>query len=203
MRNRRGQTPNGGHPILAARGLSKSFGGAQALDDVSLSLEPGELTFLVGPSGAGKTTFLKLINRELRPTKGEVWVDGIPAHSMKASRVAELRRRVGVVFQDYKLLPRLTAKENVAFGLQVGDLRISDAEAMDRALDALEAVGLSRRAAANPYDLGFSQRKLLALASVLAMQTPVVILDEPTTAVPAFPTSCPADSSSAWPWPGR
>ncbi len=79
------------------------------MDDVSLALEPGELTFLVGPSGAGKSTLLKLINRELRPSHGEVWVDGIATHKLKPSRISELRRRVGVVFQNYKLLPRLTA----------------------------------------------------------------------------------------------
>src|SRR5258708_24323025 len=97
------------------------------LDDVNLALEPGELAFLVGPSGAGKTTLLKLINRELRPTMGEVWVDGIAAHSLKASQVPELRRRVAVLFQDYKLLPRLTAIENVEFARQVSALRLPDA----------------------------------------------------------------------------
>ena len=105
-------------------------------------MTPGELAFLVGPSGAGKTTLLKLINRELRPTSGQIWVDGIAAHDLRASRVSQLRRHVGVVFQDFKLLPRLTAKENVALALQVGDLRISDGEASERAMDALEAVGL-------------------------------------------------------------
>src|SRR3979411_3260719 len=99
-------------PLLELTAVTRAYGQRLALDDVNMALEPGELTFLVGPSGAGKTTLLKLINRELRPTKGEVWVDGIAAHSMKASRVADLRRRVGVVFQDYKLLPRLTAVEN-------------------------------------------------------------------------------------------
>src|ERR1700676_1148088 len=134
-------------PIVEFKGVTRAYGSRVALDDVDLALPPGELTFLVGPRGGGKTTLLKLINREIRPTKGEVWVDGIAAHTLKASRVAELRRRVGVVFQDYKLLPRLTAMENVAFALQVGDLRISDEEAHDRAHDALDAVGLHDRAA--------------------------------------------------------
>src|SRR4030088_2914693 len=116
-------------PILELTAVTRAYGTRLARDDVRLALEPGELAFLVGPSGAGKTTLLKLINREIRPTSGEVTVDGIAAHTLKASRVSELRRRVGVVFQDYKLLPRLTAKENVALALQVGDLRVSDEEA--------------------------------------------------------------------------
>jgi cell division transport system ATP-binding protein len=161
-------------------GVTRAYGTRLALDDVSLSLEPGELTFLVGPSGAGKTTFLKLINRELRPTKGQVWVDGIAAHSLKASRVADLRRRVGVVFQDYKLLPRLTAKENVAFGLQVGDLRIANAEAMDRSLDALEAVGLGDRGDSFPHQLSGGQQQRVAVARAMITQPRVLIADEPT-----------------------
>src|SRR4030081_3386228 len=116
-------------PLLELTAVTRAYGTRLALDDVNLALEPGQLTFLVGPSGAGKTTLLKLINREIRPSKGEVWVDGIAAHALKTSRVADLRRRVGVVFQDYKLLPRLTAKENVALALQGGDLRVSDEEA--------------------------------------------------------------------------
>ena len=124
-------------PIVELNAVTRAYGARLALDDVNLALEPGELAFLVGPSGAGKTTLLKLINRELRPTKGEVWVDGIAAHTLKAAQVPELRRRVAVVFQDYKLLPRLTAKENVAFGLQVTDLRVSNEEATERALREL------------------------------------------------------------------
>ena len=150
------------------------------MEDVHLSLDPGELVFLVGPSGAGKTTLLKLINREIRPTCGEVWVDGLPAHSMAASKVAELRRRVGVVFQDYKLLPRLTALENVAFALQVTDLRISDQEAEDRALDALEAVGLGDRGDAFPHQLSGGQQQRIAVARAVVSQPPLLIADEPT-----------------------
>src|SRR5207244_3509259 len=149
-------------------------------DDVALELLPGELTFLVGPSGAGKTTLLKLINRELRPTSGRLWVAGLAAHELKTSRIAELRRRVGVVFQDYKLLPRLTALENVAFGLQVGDLRVSDEEARDRALDALEAVGLGDRGRAFPHQLSGGQQQRVAIARAVVAQPPVLIADEPT-----------------------
>ncbi|TMD75587.1 MAG: ATP-binding cassette domain-containing protein, partial [Chloroflexi bacterium] len=139
-----------------------------------------ELTFLVGPSGAGKTTLLKLINREIRPSSGRLWVAGMPAHQIKASRVAELRRRVGVVFQDYKLLPRLTARENVAFGLQVGDLRVSDEEARDRSLDALEAVGLGDRGDAYPHQLSGGQQQRVAVARAVVGQPQLLIADEPT-----------------------
>jgi len=166
--------------IVEFIGVTRAYGSRIALDDVHLALEPGELTFLVGPSGAGKTTLLKLINREIRPTHGEVWVDGIPAHTLKASRVAELRRRVGVVFQDYKLLPRLTAKENVALALQVGDLRVSDEEASERALDALDAVGLGDRGNAFPHQLSGGQQQRVAVARAVVAQPPLLIADEPT-----------------------
>ena len=151
-----------------------------ALDDVHLEIQPGELAFLVGPSGAGKTTILKLINREIRPTSGEVVIDGIPAHSLKGSKVAELRRRVGVVFQDYKLLPRLTALENVVFALQVADLRMSDEDARDVALDALEAVGLGDRTGALPNQLSGGQQQRVAIARAVVSKPPLLVADEPT-----------------------
>jgi cell division transport system ATP-binding protein len=167
-------------PIVELIAVSRTYGSRLALDHVDVVLQPGTLTFLVGPSGAGKTTLLKLINREIRPTAGEVWVDGIAAHRLKPSRVAELRRRVGVVFQDYKLLPRLTAMENVAFGLQAVDLRISDEEAGERSLDALDAVGLGNRGDAFPNELSGGQQQRVAIARAVVAQPSVLIADEPT-----------------------
>lgn len=167
-------------PIVQLTGVTRRYGSRVALDDVHVALYPGELAFLVGPSGAGKTTLLKLINREIRPSSGEVWIAGMPAHALKPSRVAELRRRVGVVFQDYKLLPRLTAIENVMFGLQVGDLRVSDEEAKDRALDALEAVGLGDRADSFPNQLSGGQQQRIAIARAVVTEPAVLIADEPT-----------------------
>ena len=167
-------------PIVQLNGVSRAYGSRVALDDVDLTLRQGELTFLVGPSGAGKTTLLKLINREIRPTSGQIWVAGIPAHELRASRVAELRRRVGVVFQDYKLLPRMTALENVAFGLQVSDLTVSDEEATDRSRDALEAVGIGDRADAFPHQLSGGHQQRVAVARAVVAQPPVLIADEPT-----------------------
>ena len=172
--------PPAGTPIVQFNGVTRSYGSRLALEDVSFGLEAGELTFLVGPSGAGKTTLLKLINREIRPTTGEVWIDGLAAHDLKASHVAQLRRRVGVVFQDYKLLPRLTARENVALALQVGDLRVSDEEANERALDALEAVGLGDRGDAMPNELSGGQQQRVAVARAVVRQPPLLIADEPT-----------------------
>src|SRR5438876_990164 len=162
-------------PIVEFAAVTRAYGARVALDDVHFELLPGELTFVVGPSGAGKTTLLKLINREIRPSSGRLWVAGMPAHQIKASRVAELRRRVGVVFQDYKLLPRLTARENVAFGLQVGDLRVSDEEARDRSLDALEAVGLGDRGDAYPHQLSGGQQQRVAVARAVVGQPQLLI----------------------------
>ena len=150
------------------------------MEDIHLTLQSGELAFLVGPSGAGKTTLLKLINREIRPSSGQIWVDGIAAHEVKASRVADIRRRVGVVFQDYKLLPRLTAIENVAFGLQVSDLRVSDQDARSRSLDALEAVGMGDRARAYPHQLSGGQQQRVAVARAVVAEPDVLIADERT-----------------------
>jgi cell division transport system ATP-binding protein len=161
-------------------GASRRYGSIVALDDVFLSLLPGELAFLVGPSGAGKTTLLKLINREIPPSSGQVWIDGLPAHLLGHHRLAQLRRKVGVVYQDYKLLPKLTVLENVAFALQVSDLWVSDAEARDRALDALDAVGLGDRAQSFPSELSGGQQQRVTIARAVVAQPPVLIADEPT-----------------------
>ena len=167
-------------PIVELTGVTHAYGSRLAVDDVHVSLLPGELAFLVGPSGAGKTTLMRLINREIRPTAGQLWVAGIAAHSLKASRVPELRRRVGMVFQDYKLLPKLTAVENVSLALQVCDLRVSDEEARERALDALDAVGLGDRAASFPHQLSGGQQQRVAVARAVVAQPPLLIADEPT-----------------------
>lgn len=161
-------------------GASRRYGARIALDDVSLSLLPGEMAFLVGPSGAGKTTLLRLINRELPPSSGQVWIDGLPAHLLGHRRLAELRRRVGVVYQDYKLLPKLTALENVAFALQVCELWMSDAARRDRALDALDAVGLGDWAHSFPFELSGGQQQRVTIARAVVAQPPVLIADEPT-----------------------
>jgi len=167
-------------PIVQLHGVTHAYASRKALDNVDLALYPGELAFLVGPSGAGKTTLLRLINRESRPTSGQVWVAGIGAHELTASQVPGLRRRVGVVFQDFKLLPRLTALENVAFGLQVSDLTVADEEARDRSRDALEAVGIGDRTDAFPHQLSGGQQQRVAVARAVVAQPPVLIADEPT-----------------------
>jgi cell division transport system ATP-binding protein len=166
--------------LLEFNGVTQAYGARVALDDVNLALQPGEFAFLVGPTGAGKSTLLKLVNREIRPTAGEVWVDGLPAHALRPGKVADLRRRVGVVFQDFKLLPRRTALENVAFGLQVTDLSVSDEEAEERALDVLDAVGLGDRPGAYPHELSGGQQQRVSIARALVAQPVMLVADEPT-----------------------
>jgi len=161
-------------------GVTHLYGDLVALEDVDLRLRRFELAFLVGPSGAGKTTLLRLINRELRPTSVEVWVDGMPAHLLKPALLTRLRRRVGVVYQDYKLMPRMTALENVAFTLQVTYLTVSDSEARDRALDALDAVGLSDRVGAFPHELSGGEQQRVSIARAVVSQPSVIVADEPT-----------------------
>jgi energy-coupling factor transport system ATP-binding protein len=152
-------------------------GGTRAVDGVALEIAAGERVAVVGQNGSGKSTLVRHFNGLLRPTEGRVLVDGVDASGL---RVAELASKVGVAFQDPdRQIFAGRVRAEVAFGPR--NVGLSGAE-LDAAVDAaLAAVGLEADAGSNPYDLGFSRRKLLALASILAMRTPVVVLDEPTT----------------------
>ncbi|HEX7495328.1 MAG TPA: ABC transporter ATP-binding protein [Candidatus Limnocylindrales bacterium] len=151
--------------------------GTQALADVSLRIEPGEMLAIVGQNGSGKSTLVRHLNGLLRPIGGRMLMDDADVRSV---HVAHLAARVGLAFQnpDRQLFAGHVSAE-VEFGPR--NLGIRGAELAERVALALAAVGLEGVAGANPYDLGYSRRKLLALASVLAMRTPILILDEPTT----------------------
>jgi energy-coupling factor transport system ATP-binding protein len=151
--------------------------GTRALSGVDLEIAEGESVAIIGQNGSGKSTLIRQLDGLLRPTEGRVLHDG---EDVTSTRVAQLARRVGIVFQnpDRQIFAGRVRAE-VEFGPRI--LGRSRAEAAAAVEAALMATGLSDQSAANPYDLGFSRRKLLAIASVLAMRTPVVVLDEPTT----------------------
>jgi energy-coupling factor transport system ATP-binding protein len=151
--------------------------GTRALESVGLRIEPGDVVAIAGQNGSGKSTLVRHLNGLLRPTAGRVLLDGLDIRKL---HVAKLAGRVGLVFQnpDRQLFAGRVSSE-VAFGPR--NLGLRGAALEGRVAAALETVGLAGEAATNPYDLGYSRRKLLALASVLAMETPILILDEPTT----------------------
>jgi len=152
-------------------------GSVRALDGIDLEIHAGERVALVGQNGSGKTTLVLHLNGLLRPTSGRVLVDGADATTM---RVAQLSRRVGLVFQDPdRQIFSPTVRAEVEFGPRNLGRRGAELQAAVNA--ALAATGLDGARDTNPYELGGARRKLLALASVLAMRTPVVVLDEPTT----------------------
>ena len=151
--------------------------GTRAVDGVTLSIGAGESVAIIGQNGSGKTTLVRHFNGLLRATSGEVFVDGV---DVRGQRVAHLAATVGLAFQDPdRQIFAGRVRGEVEFGPRILGRRGAElTEAVDA---ALEATGLTGDATANPYDLGYSRRKLLALASILAMRTPVVVLDEPTT----------------------
>jgi len=163
--------------VIRCEGVAFAYAdGTRALDGIDLSIAAGERVAIVGRNGSGKTTLIRLWNGLLRPTAGRVLVDRRPTDGR---RTAELARTVGLVFQDpMRQLFGRTCRGEVAFGARNVGLRGRDLEAAVGA--ALDTVGLAHEAATAPYDLGPSRRRLLAIASVVAMRTPVVVLDEPT-----------------------
>jgi energy-coupling factor transport system ATP-binding protein len=166
-------------PDLAVDDLVHVYpdGGVRALDGINLRIDPGERVALVGQNGSGKTTLVRHLNGLLRPTSGTVRLDGTDAAGLT---VAQLARRVGLVFQDPdRQIFSGSVRGEVDFGARNVGLR--DGARHAAVAEALRATGLEGEAATNPYDLGGARRKLLALASVLAMETPVLVLDEPTT----------------------
>ena len=170
--------PAAGQPVLATERLVHVYpGGTRAVDGVALAIAAGERVAIVGQNGSGKTTLVRHFNGLLRPTDGRVFVDGEDA---VGRRVADLARTVGLAFQDPdRQIFAGKVRAEVAFGPR--NLGLSGNELDEAVGAALAATGLDGEADTNPYDLGYSRRKLLALASILAMGTPVVILDEPTT----------------------
>src|SRR5213078_3332977 len=149
-----------------------------ALSDVSLRIDKGEFVVLTGPSGAGKTTLLRLLYRDDLPSEGDIEVLGHDLGRLKRGEVAELRRSIGVVFQDAKLLPGRTVYENVAFVLRV--LGTPRREITPRVFDALRRVGLSARAQAYPAQLSQGEAQRAALARAIARKPLLLLADEPT-----------------------
>lgn len=149
-----------------------------ALADVSLRVDKGEFVVLAGPSGAGKTTLLRLLYREELPSEGEIEVAGFDVAALRRSEVPELRRAIGIVFQDAKLLPGRTVYENVAFVLRV--LGTPSREITPRVFQALKAVGLSARAQALPAQLSLGEQQRAALARALVKEPVLLLADEPT-----------------------
>ena len=148
------------------------------LQDVSLFVAKGEFVFLIGPSGAGKSTLLKLTYMEELPTKGDLWVSGVRAKGVKRSEVAKLRRKLGVVFQDFQLLEDRTAEANVAFALEViGTPRSAIPGKVAR---ALAQVGLASKGTSYPRELSGGEQQRVAIARALVNDPFVLIADEPT-----------------------
>jgi cell division transport system ATP-binding protein len=165
--------------MIRFRGVSKRYpNGVTALRDVSLSIEPGEFVFVIGATGSGKSTLLKLIYRAEVPTQGQVIVGGRDITRLPRRHVPALRRGMGIVFQDYKLLPHKTAYENVAFALHVTGA--APHEIRPRALRALGVVGLEERADAYPHQLSGGEQQRVSIARALVHQPPLLLADEPT-----------------------
>ncbi len=152
--------------------------GVQALTDINLQIPERDFVFLVGPSGAGKSTFIRLLTREELPTSGRVFVDGQDLARLRRRDVPHLRRKVSVIFQDFKLLPQKTVFENVAFALEVcGHTR---ADVQHLVPETLDLVGLSDHANRFPLDLSGGEQQRVAIARALVRRPSVLVADEPT-----------------------
>ncbi len=160
--------------------VSKTYNrkGSAALQRVSLHIEPKEFVIIVGASGAGKSTLLKLLTREEKPTTGKIVVGGIDYENLKDRDVPKLRRKIGVVFQDFKLLPNKTVFENVAFALEI--IGISTKEIRHTVPKVLDIVGLKDKANNMPMELSGGERQRVAIARAIVRQPKILIADEPT-----------------------
>jgi cell division transport system ATP-binding protein len=152
--------------------------GVQALRNVSVRLGKGEFVFIIGSTGSGKSSFLKLLNREEIPTSGQVLVNGKDVVRMRPTQVPLLRRSVGVVFQDFRLLPQRTVWENVAFALRV--IGASGREIRRRTNAALEVVNLAAKADAYPHEISGGEQQRASIARAIVNNPPILLADEPT-----------------------
>ncbi|GAA0318483.1 cell division ATP-binding protein FtsE [Bacillus carboniphilus] len=156
----------------------KYSNGVMAANGINVKIEKGEFVYVVGPSGAGKSTFIKMMYREERPTKGSVIVNGTNLSKLRNSRVPMFRRNLGVVFQDFKLLPKLTVYENVAFALEV--IEETPKQTRRRVMEVLDLVSLKHKARMLPTELSGGEQQRISIARSIVNKPKVVIADEPT-----------------------
>lgn len=152
--------------------------GTRALAGVTMQIEDGEFCFLTGPSGSGKSTIIKLITGELKPTSGTVHVNGYSLERIRRREIPYLRRTVGVVFQDYRLIDKMTVYENVAFAMRVVGAR--EKEIRERVPYVLELVGLENKTKRHPNEMSGGEQQRLAIARALVNNPSTIIADEPT-----------------------
>lgn len=152
--------------------------GVTAIANLTLSIDKGEFVFVTGASGCGKSTFIKLLYREEKPTKGQVMVGGINVAKLYNSKVYKLRRKLGIVFQDFKLLPKLTVYENVAFGLD--NIGMRSKEIKIKVMKALERVGLKDKTRSFPNQLSGGEQQRVCIARAIVNEPKLLICDEPT-----------------------
>ncbi|WP_404404792.1 cell division ATP-binding protein FtsE [Jeotgalibacillus malaysiensis] len=152
--------------------------GIMAANGFDVKIQSGEFVYVVGPSGAGKSTFIKMMYREEKPTKGTIMVNGIDIAKLKRNRVPYLRRNIGVVFQDFKLLNKLTVYENIAFALEV--IEEQPKVIKQRVMEVLDLVGLKHKARMMPDELSGGEQQRVSIARSIANSPKVVIADEPT-----------------------
>ena len=166
-------------PIIEFRGVSKTYQtGTHALDDVNIKINNGEFVFVVGSSGAGKSTFMKLIMREEKANTGKIVVNGFDLTTMKRKHVPMLRRTMGIVFQDFRLIPNMTVFDNVAFAMHV--VGADRKEIRKEVSKALAKVGLGHKARALPNQLSGGEQQRVGLARALVNSPDLIIADEPT-----------------------
>jgi len=160
--------------------VTKTYGkgGNAALDRVTLHVEPKEFVIIVGPSGAGKSTLLKLLTREEKPSSGKIVVGGIDYDKLKDHDIPLLRRKIGVVFQDFKLLPNKTVFENIAFALEI--VGMGNKEIHHTVPKVLDIVGLKGKENRMPLELSGGERQRVAIARAVVRQPKILIADEPT-----------------------
>ena len=154
---------------------------AAALNGISFTINEGEFVFLVGPSGSGKTTIIKLITGELSPTSGQITVNGFDMQGIKRRKLPKLRRTLGVIFQDFRLIDKMTVYENVAFAMRV--VGASNKEIRRRVPQVLELVGLADREKRFPAELSGGEQQRVAIARALAMRPKVMLFNELGTTV--------------------
>ena len=165
--------------IIRLKNVKKRYkNGVTAIYDLNLTIEKGSFVFVIGDSGSGKSTFMKLLYREEKPTSGQIIVGGINVAKLRNSKVYKLRRKLGIVFQDYRLLPKLTVYENVAFAMEV--IGAPKQEIRVKVLKALEMVGLKNKVHNYPTQLSGGEQQRVAIARAIVNNPKMLLCDEPT-----------------------